>query len=291
MPQRQRHNPQSAPRPQTIHCRVILSERARSSATQRNATQRTVQVSRLKSAPYNEALPFIFAACTAHAKKTTTIAADLLANHPSKQRPAKSATGMVWQPYNGDGMSTESREIAMNENTRGSRGDAADHRLPKTTVGAAVFLALYGLPHAVFAQQTSAAASGELEEVTVTANRRQQSVEEVPYSLSVVSAEQLERTGVTDIASLASQVPGLSLYDYGARLTGATTPIIRGINATSEPRGFRTFEQNPVGTYVGNSPMSGYFQLDDLKQVEVLRGPQGTLYGAGALGGALRFIP
>ena len=46
-----------------------------------------------------------------------------------------------------------------------------------------------------------------------------------------------------------------------------------------------------MGTYIGNSPIDGYFQLDDLKQVEVLRGPQGTLYGAGALGGALRLIP
>ena len=75
-------------------------------------------------------------------------------------------------------------------------------------------------------------------------------------------------------------------------MAGAVAPIIRGINATAEPtRGFRTFEQAPVGTYIGNSPIDGYFQLDDLKQVEVLRGPQGTLYGAGALGGALRLIP
>ena len=82
------------------------------------------------------------------------------------------------------------------------------------------------------------------------------------------------------------------MYEYGARFTDATVPIIRGINATGEPtRGFRSFEQSPVGVYIGNSPIDGYFQLDDLKQVEVLRGPQGTLYGAGTLAGALRLIP
>jgi iron complex outermembrane receptor protein len=161
----------------------------------------------------------------------------------------------------------------------------------KTTVGAAVFMALYGLPPPIFAAAGDADTEA-LQEITVTANRREQTLEAVPYSMSVISPEQLANANVTDLASLASTVPGLSMYDFGARLAGATSPIIRGINATAEPtRGFRTFEQSPVGVYVGNSPIDGYFQLDDLKQVEVLRGPQGTLYGAGALGGALRLIP
>jgi outer membrane receptor protein involved in Fe transport len=165
------------------------------------------------------------------------------------------------------------------------------------TVGAAVLVALYGLPDTAQAQvlgpQVSASSSStELEEVTVTANRREQTQEAVPYNLSVVGADQLGQANITDLASLANNVPGLSMFDYGARFSSASAPIIRGINATAEAtRGFRTFEQNPVGTYIGNSPIDGYFQLDDLKQVEVLRGPQGTLYGAGALGGALRLIP
>jgi iron complex outermembrane recepter protein len=165
----------------------------------------------------------------------------------------------------------------------------------KMTVGVAVILAIYGVPSLSRAQQAPAALSADvptLEEVTVTANRREQTLEAVPYNMSVVSAEQLAQSNVTDLSSLSNTVPGLSMFDYGARFTAAAAPIIRGINATAEAtRGFRTFEQNPVGTYIGNSPIDGYFQLDDLKQVEVLRGPQGTLYGAGALGGALRLIP
>ncbi|MDE2138522.1 MAG: TonB-dependent receptor [Gammaproteobacteria bacterium] len=168
---------------------------------------------------------------------------------------------------------------------------------PAGSVAAAVFVALYGAPRAASADPADTADAGataaSLQEVVVTANRRQQSLESVPYSISVVSADQLAAGGATDIPSLAAQVPGLSMYDYGARFAGATSPIIRGINATGSPaRGFRTFEQDPVGTYIGNSPIDGYyFQLDDVSRIEVLRGPQGTLYGAGALGGALRIIP
>jgi iron complex outermembrane recepter protein len=162
----------------------------------------------------------------------------------------------------------------------------------KTSVSSAVCLALYGVPHGAFAQEQAESASGTLQEVVVTANRREQSLEAVPYSISAISGDRLTDIGVTDVASLATTAPGLSMYDYGARLAGATVPIIRGINATGEPtRGFRTFEQAPVGTYIGNSPIDGYFQLNDLQRVEILRGPQGTLYGAGALGGALRLIP
>jgi outer membrane receptor protein involved in Fe transport len=163
-----------------------------------------------------------------------------------------------------------------------------------TPVHAAVCAALYGMAPGAHAQEAASTqeTAGALQEVTVTATRRTQTLEAVPYSLSVVSADRLTESGVTDLASLATEVPGLSMYEYGARLAGATVPIIRGINATGEPtRGFRTFEQAPVGTYIGNSPIDGYFQLDDLKQVEVLRGPQGTLYGAGTLAGALRLIP
>lgn len=161
----------------------------------------------------------------------------------------------------------------------------------RTGIAAAVCFALYGAPSLGAADEPEANASS-LQEVVVTAQRRQQALEAVPYSISVVSSEQISASGASDLETLAATVPGLSMYDYGARFSGAVAPIIRGINATGSPaRGFRTFEQDPVGTYIGNSPIQGYFQLEDLSRVEVLRGPQGTLYGAGALGGAVRLIP
>jgi iron complex outermembrane receptor protein len=166
---------------------------------------------------------------------------------------------------------------------------------PSSAVGAAVCFALYGMPQVASTQQAAAEQQGqsplgELQEVIVTASRRQQTVEEVPYSITAVGADQIDRAGVTDIASLTAQVPGLSMYDLGARSSEFVFPIIRGLN-TASPLGFRPFEQSPVGLYIGNSPIDGYFQLQDIQRVEVLRGPQGTLYGAGALGGALRIIP
>ena len=161
----------------------------------------------------------------------------------------------------------------------------------RSPVGAAVLLALYGIPHTAGADQQGDAQSNALAEIVVTASRRQQTIEETPYSISVVSPAQIENTGVTDVASLIRQVPGVSMYDYGAQASGTVFPIIRGLNASPGAGGFRTFEQAPVGTYIGNSPIDGYFQLEDVQRVEVLRGPQGTLYGAGALGGALRIIP
>ncbi|MGB9332728.1 MAG: TonB-dependent receptor [Steroidobacteraceae bacterium] len=179
-----------------------------------------------------------------------------------------------------------------NKRCERGRADIRARGLPATTsIAAAVFFALYGMPRAALGDQSDVSSSA-LAEVTVTATRREETLESVPYSLSVVTSEQLAASGITDLMSLSTQVPGLSMYDYGARFAGAVTPIIRGINATGSPaRGFRSFEQAPVGTYIGNSPIDGYFQLDDLNRIEVLRGPQGTLYGAGALGGALRLIP
>ncbi len=131
------------------------------------------------------------------------------------------------------------------------------------------------------------------DEIIVTSSRRVQHVEEVPYAITVIGAKQLAQANVTDLQSLATQVPGLAEFNYGARAAGSEAPNIRGINATGTPtRLLRTFEQNPVGTYIGNAPVDdSYFQLFDINRVEVLKGPQGTLYGAGSLGGAVRIIP
>ena len=130
-----------------------------------------------------------------------------------------------------------------------------------------------------------------LDEIIVTATRRQSTIEEIPYNISAVSGDALARTGTNDFAQLANQIPGFNFEDRGPRFAGSTVPIMRGLNASDTDRPGMVVEQMPVGTYIGNSPTVGFLPLTDLERVEVLRGPQGTLYGAGSLGGAIRLIP
>lgn len=148
---------------------------------------------------------------------------------------------------------------------------------------------VYGAANLARAQSTD---SDVMQEIVVTATHRQQDIVDVPYSISAIGADQLSATGVTDLVSLSRQVPSLSLVDLGTRYESSEVPVIRGINASNvEPGLPQQLTQSPVGIYIGNSPVAGYFELTDVQRVEVLRGPQGTLYGAGALGGAIRVIP
>ncbi len=162
--------------------------------------------------------------------------------------------------------------------------------LAKSAVAAAVLLALYGTPPAARADdQSSKTESGNLEEIIVTATHHKETIEAIPYSISVFSPEEISQDSVTDLATLSRQlgIAGIG----GAKSTAITFPIIRGLNASPAAGSFHIFNQAPVGTYYDNSPFEGYFQLQDVQRIEVLRGPQGTLYGAGALGGAMRIIP
>ena len=131
-----------------------------------------------------------------------------------------------------------------------------------------------------------------LEEVVVTATRREQSVLEIPINISVTSGEDLQRLAVRDLAGIANHVPGLVVTDSGVRSNGTNNSfIIRGVNAgTVGGGGFQDLLSPSVSTYVDETPMFANLRLTDIARVEVLRGPQGTLYGAGSVGGTLRLI-
>jgi outer membrane receptor protein involved in Fe transport len=126
-----------------------------------------------------------------------------------------------------------------------------------------------------------------IEEIVVTAQKREESINEVPIAISAFSGEQLDALGVTDTRNLSTLVPGFTYAD-----SGYATPIytLRGI-------GFNDATYNAtstVGIYVDEvnlpySVMSKGANLD-LERVEVLKGPQGTLYGRNTTGGAINYI-
>lgn len=136
---------------------------------------------------------------------------------------------------------------------------------------------------------TSATETG-IQEIIVTAQRREEPLQDVPISVSVVSGEQMEAAGIRDITDIARSVPGMS---FDNSLPGRSNVSIRGIVAASgDPTvGVYMDEYSIPGgqggeTFIGNTDV----RLWDIDRVEVLRGPQGTLYGAGSMGGTVRFI-
>lgn len=134
----------------------------------------------------------------------------------------------------------------------------------------------------------------DLEEIIVTATRRAQSVQDIPYNISAYSADQLEKNRVDDIVDIARFVPGMNIGDKGLRDSSATytsTLTIRGVNVeTTSAVDFMHLSVPTVSMYVDDTPLFFGLQFNDLERVEVLRGPQGTLYGSGSLGGTIRFI-
>ena len=175
----------------------------------------------------------------------------------------------------------------------------------RRSLAASISLILAGVPtvHAQQAQNPQGAAAvskpdNTLDEVVVTAQRRTQSVQDIPYNISVVGADELTRTGTTGLNELAHIVPGLTFVDAGPAARGNTNDLtLRGLrtdgpggagnNGTDVP----AQTVNSVSTYFGETPVFFPIALHDIERVEVLRGPQGTLYGSGAQAGTIRFIP
>jgi iron complex outermembrane recepter protein len=131
-----------------------------------------------------------------------------------------------------------------------------------------------------------------LEEIIVTAARREQSILDVPYNISAVSGAEIAAAHVTDSAELMRAIPGVAVVDRGYRNSGVINGImIRGLNVDGAALGDYALNTVPtVSTYINDTPIYANFILKDIERVEVLRGPQGTLYGSGSLGGTVRYI-
>lgn len=134
--------------------------------------------------------------------------------------------------------------------------------------------------------------AGVIDEIIVTAQKRSESVQDVPVSVSAFAEEQLTRVHATQLQDYAAYMPGINITSGGS--PGQTSITLRGIAPVGPG--------SVVGTYVDETPLGASnnyaratgFALDlmpyDIERVEVLRGPQGTLYGAGSMGGLLKYV-
>ncbi len=132
--------------------------------------------------------------------------------------------------------------------------------------------------------------SSALEEVIVTATKREQSIYDVPVAISAFTAEGIERAGITDLVDIGKFVPNLNVTGFSAGHTSSANPFIRGIGLqdhliTTDP-GVGVYVD---GIYLGRQ-VGQNWSLANIKRVEVLRGPQGTLYGRNSIGGAINII-
>jgi outer membrane receptor protein involved in Fe transport/outer membrane protein OmpA-like peptidoglycan-associated protein len=162
---------------------------------------------------------------------------------------------------------------------------------PKHVFGS-VCLALAIVAIAQHAAAQQSARSDELEEVVVTATKRSTTIETTPISITALTGQDLEERGITDLSSIVQSVPGVSMRTSGP---GQTELEMRGMTSSGG-------NSSTVGFYLDDIPLTspasaqnGKVVIDpnlyDLNRVEVLRGPQGTLYGAGSMGGTIKLVP
>lgn len=125
----------------------------------------------------------------------------------------------------------------------------------------------------------------QIEEVIVTATKRLQSIQDIAMSVSALTEEAIDKQGLLEFNDYLRTLPGVNVVPHGA---GRNKITIRGTAVNPQ------LDDDSVGVYFGETPITGFgsdLRLVDINRVELLRGPQGTLYGAGSLGGALRIIP
>ena len=158
------------------------------------------------------------------------------------------------------------------------------------TLRAAVALAL--LPGAMVETVHAQAAKEEAkagEQIVVTARRREELIQDVPGAVTAFSGTAIEKAGIPDITGIADRVPNTTLK--ASRATNSTlTAFIRGIGQQDPVAGY----EQGVGIYLDDiymaRPQGALSDIYDIERIEVLRGPQGTLYGRNTIGGAIKYV-
>jgi len=158
-------------------------------------------------------------------------------------------------------------------------------------VGTLILALASVVPPIARAADPGSSTSPELDEVIVTANKRAERQQDVGVSISTIGGADLEQIHAGSLADLSGSVPGLVINNKGG--PGQTNIVIRGLNSQGNGSLVATLiDDMPVGSSAGWA-LEDTYQLDmmpyDLQSIEVLRGPQGTLYGANSMGGVLKY--
>lgn len=134
---------------------------------------------------------------------------------------------------------------------------------------------------------TTPAFAQQIEEITVTAQHRAQSIQDVPITITAITATEIEASNIFDIGSIANNVPGMTLGEFAP---GQALIALRGVGSVDDGAGL----DNSVavfldGIYMGRGAGTN-FDMFDLERIEVLKGPQGALFGRNAIGGAISVV-
>jgi iron complex outermembrane receptor protein len=145
------------------------------------------------------------------------------------------------------------------------------------------------VPTLAFAQAAPATGAGAVEELVVTARRREESLKDVPVAVTAITAERLALTGAADITTMQQTTPNTTVQV--ARGSNSTLiSFIRGVGQQDPLWGF----EPGVGLYIDDvyvaRPQAAVLDIFDIERIEVLRGPQGTLYGRNTIGGAIKYV-
>ncbi|MCD2516144.1 TonB-dependent receptor [Massilia sp. G4R7] len=167
-------------------------------------------------------------------------------------------------------------------------------KLLNPAIQSAVALLVLSTGNTAYAQEATGAppvanAEEGVNKVVVTARRREETLQDVPVSVTAFSADQLSKVATPDITALATALPNTTLK--ASRATNSTlTAFIRGVGQADPLAGF----ESGVGIYIDDiylaRPQAAVADIYDVERIEVLRGPQGTLYGRNTIGGAVKYV-
>lgn len=155
--------------------------------------------------------------------------------------------------------------------------------------GAAQAQAQSQADQAVSEPVAQAAPARSQDEIVVTARRREESLQDVPIAVTAYTGEQLAQVGAQDITYIAQTTPNVTL-EVSRGTNSTLTAFIRGVGQQDPVAGF----ESGVGVYIDdvylNRPQAAVLDIYDVERIEVLRGPQGTLYGRNTIGGAIKYV-